>query len=200
MLFICALVISLGIIGMANATVLTFDDITTATGYTSINNYVTGYGGFMWDQDWYLMHTPSYSPQSSGYISGTASGDYILFNAYASVVSINDADFDFNGAYLTAAWNTDLNIRVRGFDDGVQIYEQIVTTDTNGPNWFDFDFLGIDQLEFYSYGGISAGIGGSGEHFAMDDFTVNESVPEPATCLLLLFGFAGMVGIKKKFS
>ncbi len=54
----------------------------------------------------------------------------------------------------------------------------------------------VDQLTFSSAGGTSAGFGGGGTHFAMDNFTYNEvlsPVPEPETYAMLAVGL-GLMG------
>lgn len=185
------------IVTSANATVLTFDDIST----DSIGTIGDGYGGLDWDNMGFIKNTFN---ANSGYDNGTVSGDYTAFNQWAQVGTVNDTSFDFNGAYLTGAWNTGLNIKVTGSLNGADIYSQTVTVDTTGPTWFDFNFLGIDSLAFSSFGGVNAELGGgAGAHFAMDDFTFNQTVdpvPEPATILLMGVGLLGLIGYRRKNS
>ena len=133
----------------------------------------------------------------SGYDTGTVSAPFAAFNAFADPAVVSDGVFDFAGAYLTAAWNNGLNIRVQGYLGTTEIYAQTVTVDTTGPTWFDFNYYGIDSLRFSSSGGTNAGLGGAGEHFAMDNFTV---VPVPGAALLGILGL-GAVGVKlRKFA
>ncbi|TAA45812.1 PEP-CTERM sorting domain-containing protein [Corallincola spongiicola] len=176
----------------AQAGVLSFDDLTTDTGFTELSG--TNYGGLNWSSDFYILHTPSYT--QSGYKTGTVSGEYVALNGFANDVSVADGVFDFNGSYLTAAWNDGLNIEVTGLLAGVQQYQSIVEVDTFGPTWFDFNFFGIDELKFRSFGGVQNGqLSGSGTHFAMDDFTFNQAaVPVPATLALLGLGLLGFAG------
>ena len=177
------LVALLALSNSAFSTVLSFDDITGNTGFTNLNG--TNYGQLNWSSDWYILHTPTYTP--SGYQTGTVSGDYVALNGFASDVEISDGLFDFVGAYFTAAWNDGLQIEITGFLNGNQVNQQTITVDTSGPTWFNLNFTGIDSLSFHSFGGVqNNNLNGSGTHFAMDNFTYN--VPSPGSLALLALG------------
>lgn len=177
---------------------LTFDDISLGSEAPIPN----GYGGFNWSNMYYL-NSASYSIQNSGYVRGTVSGDYVAFNAFANpgdVLAISSGDtFDFNSTYLTAAWNHDLNINVQGYLNGSLVYNQTVVVSDDASTLFNFNYLGIDQLKFVSFGGTDAGTPGGGEHFVMDNFTYNaQAVPEPATIGLMGLGLLGFVLTRRK--
>ncbi|MBC1222574.1 PEP-CTERM sorting domain-containing protein [Nostoc sp. UCD121] len=185
-------------IGEAQGLVLTFDDL-DATSEFDGNQIPNGYGGLNWDNFYYLT-TPTYQVNPSGYQFGTVSSPNVAYNSFGdpatvSSVSIDGGQFDFNSAYLTAAWSNGLNILVEGFSDGITKYATTVTVDTTSPTQFNFDFLDIDSLKFTSSGGIDVGYGGSGTQIVLDNFTYNsKTVPEPTTILGLLtvtsFGIA----------
>jgi len=198
---LCVVFFSYFIVGSANATILTFDDITEGAGAP-----VSSYGGLTWNNVSVIYaYTEIFGILDHGYKNGVVSGDYVAFNNYGETANVtNDGElFDFNGAYLTAAWNNGLNITVVGKLEGAEIYNQTVTVDIYSPTWFSFNFFGIDELEFLSSGGKSAFPNHPGSHqFAMDNFTFNGSptpVPEPATVLLLCSGLIGIAGFRKKF-
>jgi hypothetical protein len=165
--------------GQAQAVVVTFDDIPNSGYGSPISN---GYAGLNWDNFGVLntLNIPS------GYQNGTVSKSNIAYNGagYSALINLaGGGTFDFNSTYLTAAWNNGLNILVEGFLGVNTLYSTIVNVDTTSPTKFDFNFLGIDQLKFTSYGGSNAGYNGSGTHFAVDNLAYNEPVPEPITIL-----------------
>lgn len=173
----------------ARATVLGFDDVTADTDA----RVPDGYGGFDWENFW-VLDAEAYGLVPSGYVNGVVSPTYVAANASGMPAGLGLSSperFDFNGAYLTGAWNDDLGIRVRGYRDGAVVYDETVYAGAFHPRWFQFDFLEVDRLWFESFGGTPAGFGiGMGEHFAMDDFTFNEPpvIPEPVTAAGLVLG------------
>ncbi|NEU82821.1 PEP-CTERM sorting domain-containing protein [Nostoc sp. UIC 10630] len=179
---IAATVIVLGIEAVAQATVLTFDDITSTPNFAPIPN---GYGGFNWN-NFYYQNGSTTLVSLSGYDTGRVSGDYVSFNGFGNPALVSDSIFDFNSAYLTAAWNNGLSVTVEGFKSGATLYSKTVVVDTTQPTLVNFDYFGIDELRFTSFGGVEPDYlietGGSGTQFALDNFTFNEkvtSVPEP---------------------
>lgn len=158
-----AAAVAMGTVGSAQATTLTFDDIPQAQAVGQISN---GYGGLNWN-NFYYINGSSVHP-GSGYDKGTVSGTNTAFNAYANpaTVSISSGTFDFNNAYLTAAWIDGNEISVEGLFNGESKYSKTVAVNTQNPTKFDFNFLGINQLKFKS----------SKQHFALDNFTFNQPV------------------------
>ena len=181
---ICVVMLAvLSISLIANASVITFDDLPDP-GSTDLF-IPDGHAGFSWENFHYI--NGSVWHPGSGYENGTISG-YVAYNGHAddaTMVISSVSAFDFQGAYLTSAWNNGLNITVNGYANNALIDTQTVVVDTTGPTWFDFDFIGVDSLEFQSFGGVGAGLGGGGEHFVLENFTF---VPEPMTLSLLALG------------
>jgi hypothetical protein len=176
--------------------VLDFEDVLAENGYIP-----DGYGGLDWAN--FGVMRGDCNP-GSGFDTGTVSGDYVAFNAWAKPASITSSGiFDFDGAYLTAAWRDGLNITVAGYENDSLLYSTTVVVDTTGPMWFDADdkYNGINRLEFDSFGGTDVFLNSSGEHFAMDDFEFTRSDPisnpSPGALLLGSIG-AGLVGWLRK--
>jgi len=184
----------------ARASVLVFDDVAGAIAGDPQGTIPNGYGGFNWSSfgfiDGAVVHP------GSGYENGTVSGSYVGFNEFANVATVSDTSFIFVGVYLTAAWNDGLNIQVEGLNGGIVLFDTglsplVVDTCpgtapglpciTPSPTFFNFGWTGIDELRFTASGGTNAGLGGSGAHFAMDDFTF-ETLPEPSATGLVAAG------------
>ncbi|EKF04274.1 PEP-CTERM sorting domain-containing protein [Tolypothrix sp. LEGE 11397] len=167
-------------IGKAQAGVIDFDDLPG-----NVDWIQNGYKGFNWNNFAYLNSTNYFDP--SAYRNGTVSNPNVAFNSGGdpASISINSGQFNFNSAYLTGAWNNGLNIRVEGLFQGSTKYSRTVNVGSTSPTLFNFNFLGIDNLRFTSFGGVNAGYNGSGTHFVLDNLTYNESesVPEPLTIL-----------------
>lgn len=200
-LFGFLLVNLVSISSLANATIIDFDSITNSSTYQIGNNT---YDGLTFSSSWYILNSSSTSLQNSGYHNGTVSPSYVAYNGYGNDVSITSATpFNFNGAYLTAAWNTGLNIKISGLLNGILAYSQTISVNPSSPTYFDLNFNNIDMLSFSSFGGTNAGLGGVGNHFAIDNFTFNETLqpsptPEPATMLLMGIGIAGGALMRKR--
>jgi hypothetical protein len=186
-----SLILALGLIAssIAQANVITFDDLPKVEFGDVISN---GYKGFNWD---WFSYIDKYALPNTGFETGVVSGNYAAYNDFAATATTSGSWFDFNGAYLTGAWNNGLNIEVTGFVGGTQAYSKTVVVNTLNAQWFDFNFFGIDALSFRSFGGEKNQLlDGEGEHFILDDFTYNEprgtNVPEPSGLVLLGIGIA----------
>ena len=163
----------------ASATVLTFEGLTSAQAESMA--FHEGYGGFVWDESWYLFADTSYSPP------GSVSPHYGIVNNFGSdPISITSATpFDFTGTYV-AQWsfNAPSSIRIVGYDA-----LNVVVGDTGnvaiGPSYafVTANFSNVSRVDFVG-----------GQYFALDNVTVGESstvVPEPASLLLLGTGLFG---------
>jgi hypothetical protein len=184
-----SLSLSLCAVSTLSATLITFDDIPSLQApYPYVTN---GYQGLNWTNFATLnavLHDSVNGVSGASY--GMVSPSNVAFNAfgYPAEISAIGTNFNFVSAYLTGAWNSNLNIEVKGFRGGALLYDQIVVASATNAILFTFGYLNIDRLAFNSFGGQGAGFSSSpGENFVMDNFTF-EFVPEPSTFLLLSVG------------
>jgi hypothetical protein len=170
---------------------ITFDDLSPplaaqAGYYTIITN---GYDGLNWQFFWVLDAVDSTSLNLSGYHNGLVSRKNDAFNVGGAPANFGrSTPFDFNSAYLTAAWNDGLQVEVQGIAGGSVIYDNFYTVDTFGPTLFNFDYLGVDEVNFIPSGGTQhPGFAGAGLQFVIDNLSVTD-VPEPGTISLMTMG------------
>jgi len=199
---LCLLVAALvtAIDAPSSAAVLTFDDLTPR--YTASNgahhDFVAhggNYGGFTWSDDFKYVDWPDSDPDS-GYNHGRVSGRQVAYNYAAKSITVEGDAFNFAGVYLTAAWRNNLIVQIEGFqsDSTAPVYTKQVTIDYDQPTWAACNFLQVNKLQFSSSGGeIVAGLTGTRETFAMDNFTTLEAVPEPAS--LAMWSGLGLMGL-----
>jgi len=176
--------------GAAEAATLTFDDLPDPY-YNTIPN---GYGGLQWDNFNYLntvYNTGLYG--SNGYTFGTISGPRVALNAYGTPASIMSATpFRLNSAYVTGAFNDGLQVEVEGFVGNTLTYDRTYTVNSTAASLIVFDYAGVNQVTFTSFGGIEHGYpNGGGVQFVMDNLTIN-AVPEPSGWMLVGLGVASL--------
>lgn len=169
-------------------TVVDFDDLTETASGSFITNLYQGltWTNFKAENAVLLMSNVG----TNGYYYGMVSASNNAFNALGDPAEIDSSgtNFNFLGAYLTGAWNNNLNIEVQGFRGASLVYSQMVVASATSPTLFTFNYLNVDRLTFSSSGGQSAGFPfGGGEQFAMDNFTF-QLVPEPSSLLLAALG------------
>ena len=169
--------------GFASAALITFDDLSTPPlGGSVVPN---GYRELTWSNMYYVSSANNdFGP--SGYSNTKVSFPNVAFmgdDGIGQVVLVSGPVFDFNSAWLTAAWNNGLNVRVRGYSGGINgrlLYDRTVTVDATNPTFFTFNFTGIDTLSFAPSGGTPAFGGPGARHIVFDDMTITRH-GEPTT-------------------
>jgi len=166
-LVVTQMVLTLGGSAFANTnSLVTFDDLTqTASGLAVPANYAS----LNWSNFFYLDGV-NYAGNPSGFQAGVVSSNNVAYNVSANPASILGGLFDLNSAYLTAGWNDNLEVEAKGYIGGVQSYDQTYTLSATTRTLIQFNYLGVDQVDFVSSGGSHhAGYNGTGTNFMMDN-------------------------------
>lgn len=183
--------IALDFSGPATTTELTtvsFDDVPGKSPSTTNNVIPNGYAGLNWDNI-YVVHQTFFP--GSGYVNGTTSGEWVAFNGFAQIGTIDNAlDFNVVKGNFTAAWNNDLNVIASAWDDGVVVGTKTFSIDTTEPTEVVFDFTSIDKITFEAFNGIN-GNPSLAKNFAMDDLVIGREVVVPGDAIALVGGTAG---------
>ena len=173
---------------LAQASVLTFEDVPLPTGP---HFFLADYHGFTFGTNnisttaWFYTDEVSvfYAPNSPTHYVAT---DFQLYNGvpFEASQSITSAvDFLFNGAYFTG---TD-KIKYELYNNGLLVHTSIASAALSDtvPLFVASGYLGaVDEVKVLGVQGF----------YAMDDFTYNVfNVPEPTS--LALFGVAALAGL-----
>jgi len=140
---------------------LTFDTLAAAA-------VPTGYGGLNWNY-FTVLDGVHYIHNPSGYGAGVVSTNNVVYST--GVASITNANpFNLFSAYLTAAWNDNLQLEAKGYANGVLIYDNTYTLSATNPTLINFNYLGVTEVDFTSSGGTQhPGYYVGGPHFVIDN-------------------------------
>src|ERR1700675_1500137 len=116
-----------------SATVITFDDLSHSSVSNGLPFYevaiTNGYQGFNW-ANFYALNAPLVANISgtNGYYYGMLTASNVAFNGGGTPAEVDSSgtNFSFLSAYLTGAWNSNLNIEVEGFKGVSLVYSQVV--------------------------------------------------------------------------
>ena len=183
----------------AFATTITFDDLGSAM--APIPN---GYNGLNWDNFWTLdiVYERQYTGPS-GYDAAVISPNNVAFNGFGNPALVSDTLVDLNSAYLTAAWNDNLSVTVIGSFLGNTLYDNTYLLSATTPTLINFNYLGVDSVQFISSGGThhNGYDGGNGTNFAMDNLVINQTTTVPdtgSTAMLLGLSICGFGFLRRK--
>lgn len=148
--------------GVGQAKVLDFEDL--YPGFETANLIPSGYRGLNWSS-YSAFITKNYLP-GTGYDVGTF-GRVSLFTGYAVAIEFGSAKtFDFNGAYITSAWDSTNQVTVLGYRAGVVVYSNVVTARNSVATWFALNFKDVDRIVMDPLG----------SHIVIDNLTFTEKV------------------------
>ncbi len=136
-----------------------------------------GYHGLNWS-GLTSLNGVSYASNPSGYQAGVVSPDSVIYGGGGGTGVISAPMFDLNSAYATAAWNDNLQFEAKGYIKGTLVYDLITSLSATNPTLVQFNFYGVDEVDFTSSGGTHhAGYVGVGANFALDNVNVTTYVP-----------------------
>jgi hypothetical protein len=124
-------------------------------------------------------------------------------NLGAIPVVSSDTVFNLNSAYLHSVWNDGLQVHVIGSVAGLTTYDHTYTLNASAtePTLINFDYLGVDRVQFIPSGGTPFYTNFNGPYFAMDNVNVDLvqlfAVPEPGTWLAAAFAL-GVIGFSQR--
>ncbi len=137
-----------------------------------------GYAGLYWT-NFFVLNGLDFTGNPSGYQAGAVTAPNVIFNgdingnsaSPAGIIGI--APFDLFSVYATAAWRSNLRFEAKGYSHGQLIYDSTNFLSSLYPTLLQYNYYGVDRVEFASSGGTTTpGYGGSGEEFVLDGLTV----------------------------
>lgn len=185
--------------------VLDFEDLSPST----LDVIPDGYHGFEWRGVGEIsnLNMAFYAPTlrgecsttggifAGGYCNGTTSGKYVAYRGTAAGAATirRERPFNFESAFVTSPWNNAEDLVVRGFRDGIELFNDHFVIDTLSPTKIELNYLSIDTITFLGTGGVNAGYGSSGEGVVIDDFAYSDHVvPEPNILALVAVALVGL--------
>lgn len=184
----------------ANATPITFDEVSNTSALPLVAN---GYAGLNWNS--FRLTNGTVHAVGTGYYNSVISANNVIFNSGGAPASFSSSatPFTFNNAYFTAAWHNGLNVNVTGSLNGASVYTRSLVLNTTAASFETFNWVGIDTVSFSAFGGTDRrDDAGSGTHFAIDNLSIGSAVavPEPASILLFSLGLLGVAAVGRRKS
>ena len=146
----------------------------------------------------FLTRNPG-TPANNGISNGLVSGNWVAMNAgggdvWFEKLNASAQNFNFDSAYMSAAWYNGLKVDITGYRDGVAVYSS-----TTGPLGYNaslqmFNWTNLDKVTFHSEQNSGTVIDNKSTYnhaFVMDNLSVS-AVPLPGSSALLLTGLALM--------
>ncbi len=138
-----------------------------------------GYGTLSWN-GFYVLDAVNYDLNPSGYLAGMKSPNNVLYSSGSASISSSRYAFILNSAYLTGAWNDNLQVTIQGYYFGKLVYSRTYTLSAVKPTLITFPGQLVTEVVFTSFGGTHhGGYPGSGEFLATDNVTAT-ILPIPA--------------------
>jgi hypothetical protein len=184
-------------VAVSSAIIITFDNLITSPLGTI--PMPAGYEGFQWTG---FKVVNGESGVLNAYHNAVVSPDNVAGNIDGRSATISSSTaFNLDSAYLTAVFVDSLDLKVEGFVGTTLTYDNTYFLNKSDHRLIDFNYIGVDEVEFITSGGINpvVGVGPDIEDFAMDN--LNISVPDASTTSSLLgIAFIGMGILRLRLS
>ena len=212
-------VLSLGLVAGVSSTAaaqqVNFDDL---TGF--LTTIESPYAGFNWSNA-FTMNVPvvyGAGVAAGGFGTALSSGNHVVLNGGGNALGLSGSTFNLLSGTFAAAWTNGLNLNVKGFSGGIQLYNRNYTLDWFTSSNLQLGLFGVDNVIFSSSGG-SVGEGfvwDSNQSFAADNlefgarfvskrFVFEDGdigslavVPEPLTVSLMAAGLLVLGGVQTR--
>jgi len=152
------------------------------------------------------LHGATYS-SGSGYesVANATSTDFVAYNPYEASPSTftwaSAGTFDLNDFIIAGAWGSQ-TLSITGYNGNSLVgsaYHAVTTAaSTFTANWSALTHFIIETGTDYVY---QSNLSGSGQHWALNDIRINESVgavPIPAAVFLFAPALLGFLGFRRK--
>ena len=137
---------------------------------------LTTYGGLIWTNTATLDAIAFASGGDSGYTEGLISTNNVAYPQDSSSASGFSTKAGHTmivkNAYITSAWNNNMQIEIQGYKHGILLYDNFVVLSATQPTLVQFPNKKVNKVIFITSGGTNYGYGGSGEYYALDNLNL----------------------------